>query len=73
MSPLPVECLRCGEQHHLHDRPGGRLQSGECPRCGYVGWALAELMTERARGALRDRPLELRLLYAVPPSSERAA
>jgi hypothetical protein len=34
----------------------------ECARCGYVGWASVEDLTERDRRALRARPLERRRL-----------
>jgi ribosomal protein S27AE len=54
-----VECLRCGSQRLVqraaHDR-------GDCPRCGYVGWAPASDLSEHARRALRERPLEARRL-----------
>ena len=33
-----MECLRCGENHRLESGPWRQLQSGECPRCGYLGW-----------------------------------
>jgi hypothetical protein len=33
---------------------------GDCPRCGYVGWAQPDDLSEQSRRALRDRPLELR-------------
>jgi hypothetical protein len=41
------------------------LESGECPRCGYVGWANPTDLTEFTRRALRDRPLERRRLRAA--------
>jgi hypothetical protein len=55
-----VECLRCGAAHELVRSPWRRLQSGNCPRCGYVGWAAAGSLDEPARRALRERPLEAR-------------
>ena len=61
VSVVTVECLRCGERHELDRPPGMRsLQQGECPRCGYVGWAEAFTLSERHRRALRDRPIEAR-------------
>jgi DNA-directed RNA polymerase subunit RPC12/RpoP len=60
-----VECLRCGELRLV----GGRLDRtgahGECPRCGYVGWASPSKLTETERRLLRLRPPERRRLYAV--------
>jgi hypothetical protein len=41
------------------------MQLGECPRCGYLGWAPTGSLNEPARGALRKRPLQARRLYAV--------
>jgi ribosomal protein S27AE len=62
---LDVECLRCGERHRLA-RPRRRsIQRGECPRCGYVGWAPAADRTERPRRELRSRPVEVRRLRLV--------
>ncbi len=72
MAALAVECLRCGERHGLSRDSSGRVERGECPRCRYLGWADASALSERARGKLRERPLELRRIYALP-SSERAA
>jgi hypothetical protein len=37
-----------------------RLDPGECPSCGYVGWALAADLSEPVRRALRERPPEYR-------------
>lgn len=41
------------------------MQVGECPRCGYLGWAPTASLNERARGALRNLPVQARRLYAV--------
>jgi len=41
------------------------MQVGECPRCGYLGWAPSAVMSERARGAVRRRPPAERRLRAV--------
>jgi transposase len=65
MESITVECLRCGENHRLESGPWRQLQSGECPRCGYLGWAPTALLSEVERRALRDRPLERRRLHAV--------
>jgi transposase len=60
-----VECLRCGSQHELVRSPWRQLQSGNCPRCGYVGWADVGSLDEGARRALRERPLEARRVRLV--------
>ena len=65
MESMTVECLRCGETHRLGHGPWRQLQSGECPRCGYLGWAPTASLSELERRALRDRPLERRRLHAV--------
>ena len=61
MESLVVECLRCGSHRHA-DHPPLRKVNPECPRCGYVGWAAVDDLTERDRRALRARPLERRRL-----------
>ena len=60
MAVFTIECLRCGEQRDVVSTPSSRLLRGECPRCGYVGWADSSAMTEPARRALRERPLDAR-------------
>ena len=42
-----------------------RLEPGECLRCGYVGWARREELTETLRRALRERTTERRRLRPV--------
>ena len=37
-----------------------RLDPGECPDCGYVGWALFTELTEATRRILREHPPEWR-------------
>jgi hypothetical protein len=60
-----VECLSCGARrvvvggHHHHVDPG------ECHRCGYVGWAMSDELTNAVRRQLRDRPIERRRLRTV--------
>ena len=58
MEQRTIECLNCGAPRlltavhsHLHD---------ECHRCGYLGWAESESLTETLRRRLRERPLEHR-------------
>ena len=58
-----VECLCCGQTRRVpasaleHD-----LEHPECPRCGYLGWAVAGELTERERRAFRAYPPEHRRL-----------
>lgn len=54
-----MECLNCGKTRRVGD------DTGECIRCGYVGWADAESLTETLRRALRERPVERRKLHAL--------
>ncbi len=42
-----------------------RLDSPECPRCGYLGWAPMLELSERERGRLREHPVEERRLRPV--------
>ncbi|MDQ3821717.1 MAG: hypothetical protein M3321_00560 [Actinomycetota bacterium] len=58
MTNRTVECLRCGDTRDLGRSP-------ECPRCGYLGWAEPQDLTERVRKVLRTRPPELRRVRAV--------
>jgi hypothetical protein len=44
-----VECLNCGKRR---DHP-----QHECPRCSYVGWAMAGELSEVLRKQLRERVL----------------
>ena len=61
MESLVVECLRCGS-HRVSDASSRRNAHAECPRCGYVGWAPVDALTEQDRRVLRARPLERRRL-----------
>jgi hypothetical protein len=53
-----IECLQCGKTRTSGGRP-------ECPRCGYLGWAEPDALTERVRKVLRSRPPELRRIRPV--------
>jgi hypothetical protein len=64
METHSVECLRCGDQREVGLR-GHRPTAGECPRCGYLGWAPTEDLTETTRRVIRERPLEVRRLRPV--------
>jgi hypothetical protein len=61
-----VECLNCGDTRQAQRNGLRRIHLGDCcHRCGYVGWAPAGDLTESARRALRDRPVERRRLVSV--------
>jgi DNA-directed RNA polymerase subunit RPC12/RpoP len=55
-----VECLRCGSFRTVERERSQRLDPGECPKCGYLGWALFTDLTEATRRLLRERPPERR-------------
>ena len=55
-----VECLRCGEVRPVERTAWRHDEPGECPRCGYVGWALPGELLDAERRVLRMRPPELR-------------
>jgi hypothetical protein len=59
-----IECLSCGARRTTAEDPV-HLDPGECHRCGYVGWARAEDLTDVARRLIRERPLERRSLRVV--------
>jgi Zn ribbon nucleic-acid-binding protein len=61
MEPLVVECLRCGSHRKLAPNPL-RQANPDCLRCGYVGWAPVNALSEDERRAMRGRPLERRRL-----------
>jgi hypothetical protein len=65
MASLRAECLRCGEIRELDRESRGQVDTGECPRCTYVGWAPTADVSEAMRKALRERPLERRRLRAA--------
>jgi Zn ribbon nucleic-acid-binding protein len=62
MESLVVECLRCGTSRQLDPAPLRQANPPECPKCGYVGWAPVDDLSEQERRALRARPLERRRL-----------
>jgi ribosomal protein S27AE len=37
-----------------------RQANPDCPRCGYVGWAPVNALSEHERRVMRGRPLERR-------------
>jgi hypothetical protein len=62
-----VECLRCGTFRTIERNRNQRLEPGECPQCGYLGWALIADLSEPARRTLPELApvLRLRRLRAV--------
>jgi hypothetical protein len=66
MEKVRVECLGCGEARSVPAVGHLRLDPGECPRCGYVGWAPSSSLSEPMRRRIRERPVDRRgTLYAV--------
>jgi hypothetical protein len=59
-----IECLSCGARRTAAE-DAVHLDPGECHRCGYVGWARAEDLTDVARRLIRERPIERRSLRVV--------
>jgi hypothetical protein len=55
-----VECLNCGAPRKVSTLPSRPGLLHECARCGYVGWAETDSLSETLRRALRDRTLEQR-------------
>ncbi len=61
-----VECLNCGEtRSKARDSVHSVISDDSCRRCGYVGWACTDELTESTRRKLRDRPLTRRRLLTV--------
>jgi hypothetical protein len=60
-----LECLNCGEVRRAPVTPWHLGEHVDCPRCGYVGWAESESLSESLRRALRERPVEKRRLHLV--------
>jgi len=44
------------------------MDAGECPRCGYLGWAPSDAVTEDVRRQLRDVPVGARRPAHILPS-----
>ena len=66
MHPLSVECLRCGTSRAIENHSVDRVDPGECPRCGYLGWAPSTALSETVRRRIREQPPERRIgLYPV--------
>ena len=65
MAARIVECLKCGAPRRVVKHAWRSTQHDECARCGYVGWAEPESLTEALRRALREHSLEQRRHAAV--------
>jgi predicted nucleic acid-binding Zn-ribbon protein len=58
VTTIPVDCLRCGKRHHLLRTHHSTMDEGECPRCGYLGWApVPERTTLQGRARTAGEPL----------------
>jgi ribosomal protein S27AE len=60
-----VECLSCGAHRIVVARDTHHVDAGECQRCGYVGWASSDDLTQKTRRELRDRPVARRRLRVL--------
>jgi hypothetical protein len=49
----------------LRRHPHSAEVEPECPRCGYLGWAHTDDLTEPIRKLLRKRPPEVRRLHVA--------
>ncbi|MDQ3778073.1 MAG: hypothetical protein M3310_04300 [Actinomycetota bacterium] len=65
MEKQRVECLSCGALRNVRGTRPRRVDAGECPRCGYVGWARVSELTDAGRRMLREHPVERRRLRIV--------
>lgn len=61
---IEVECLSCGSCRIVSSLTLNAL--GDCPACGYVGWAAAATLSRRDRA-------ELHLAFARPPGTRKQA
>jgi hypothetical protein len=65
MAAKMVECLNCGATRCAPAFPSRPGTHAECARCGYVGWAETETLTETLRRALREHTLDRRRHVSV--------
>ncbi len=62
MEPLAVQCLRCSTSRIVRRTVFNRLDSPECPTCGYLGWTpVLEATRAAGRGRRIRSRAELRL------------
>jgi hypothetical protein len=62
---IRVECLSCGTRRVIVGGDDHHVDTGECHRCGYVGWARSDDLSAAARRQLLDRPVERRRLRTI--------
>ena len=67
MTVVVIECLACGCLREVAGPIDYALDAGSCPRCGYVGWAVSDDLSELERRELRDLPVELRCFDPAEP------
>jgi len=66
VSSVRIERLGCGEARAVDAPSSDQLEAGECPRCGYLGWAPSTALTEPMRRRIRERPVDRRAaIHAV--------
>ena len=61
METVAVECLRCCAPRLVAATPRQAVDAGDCPQCGYVGWAPSAVLTDETRRTLREQPPEHRI------------
>ena len=59
-SPTQIECLACGATRIVFGL--GRGDTGECPRCHYLGWGFSDDLDGSTRRQIMNGAL------AVPPA-----
>ena len=59
-NPTQIECLACGATRIVFGM--GRTDTGECPRCHYLGWGFSDDLDGSTRRQIMNGAL------AVPPS-----
>jgi ribosomal protein S27AE len=64
MASKLVECLNCGAVRRAAATLSRPVNADECGRCGYVGWAETETLTETLRRALREHTVDKRRIIA---------
>jgi hypothetical protein len=66
-SPTQIECLACGAVRVVH---GLRKEdTGECPRCHYVGWAYSDELDGTTRRQIMNGSLAVPQTERTRPGS----